>query len=409
MRTSVQNGLEQLFEDTTLLSSLKSKKIALLSNQAAVNGRYQHLADLLHLQKIPVVRYFAPEHGFRGELQDMETVETAKDPYTDVEIVSLYGSSISTLMPEERYLEDIDVLIADLQDIGARYYTYAQTLGYCMAVAQKTNTQVIVLDRPNPINGITVEGALLTEECRSFCGELMVPNRHGLTLGELAQLMNKGLQIGGEEYQAIGCKLEVISCNGWRRDKHLNQTDHPWVAPSPNMPTLDTAFIYPGSCLFEGTELSEGRGTTKPLEIAGAPYIDGKHWAEHISQTAKDLGLRGAVMRPLYFVPKFQKHAGNLCGGVQLHVTDMESFQSMRWAMVQIWSAKQLYPEDFAWRKQAFEFVDKVPAIDLLYGTDDFRKAVDIGGSLQPLFESMSEYENTFVSMRNNGAVELLY
>ena len=216
---------------------------------------------------------------------------------------------------------------------------------YSMSVAKKTNTKVVVLDRPNPINGTSVEGGKLHKKFRSFCGLMDTPVRHGLSLGELAKLANTGYGEGEEKLEAINCDLEVIELKNWDRSLYLDQTDVPWVYPSPNMTNLDTAIIYPGSCLFEGTEISEGRGTTKPLEQFGAPYINGKEWVE--AALKEELDLQGAVLRPISFLPKFQKHAEKTCHGVQLHITNRETFKPFRWGMALIASAYRLYGDDF--------------------------------------------------------------
>ena len=397
--SSVTSGLERLLQSK--LSLLKGARIAVLANQASVDSCYKHAVDLLHKELgSSLIRIFGPEHGFRGELQDMEGAEDSKDGLTGLPVRSLYGSTEETLRPKTEDLQDIDILIADLPDIGSRYYTYAQTLGYAMQTAKQAGTKVLVADRPNPIGGEQIEGGTLLGSCRSFCGYAPVPQRHGLTFGELAKLMNEGFGEGEEAIPAIECELEVIKCEGWRRTDYFDQTGLPWVYPSPNMPTLDTAIIYPGSCLFEGTELSEGRGTTKPLEIFGAPYINGSHWADAVHE--QGVPLSGAVLRPLSFIPKFQKHSGEVCGGVQLHVTDRKQFQPFRWGLSLISAAKQLYPDEFSWRTHTYEFLSAVPAIDLLYGSSRFREAVDSGEPLDGLTSELLAFENSFAEKRES-------
>ncbi len=381
-------------------SKLKNAKVALLANQAAVNSKFEHLVDLLIKNKIDLKVIFAPEHGFRGQMQDMDFVGDCIDPYTGVSVISLYGSDENSLAPKQKDLEGIDILLVDLPDIGTRYYTFAQSTIYSMSVAKKANTKVIVLDRPNPINGVDIEGGKLHKEFRSFCGLMDTPVRHGLTLGELAKLANQGYGKGEEALEAIECDLEVVELTNWDRTNYLDQTDVPWVYPSPNMTNLDTAIIYPGSCLFEGTEISEGRGTTKPLEQFGAPYINGKHWAE--ATLKEELNLRGAILRPISFLPKFQKHAEKTCHGVQLHITDRKTFKPFRWGMALIASAYRLYGDDFKWRKQAFEFVDKIPAIDLLYGNSDFREVLEQNKSLTSLEDKISAFEKEFLNFKLN-------
>jgi uncharacterized protein YbbC (DUF1343 family) len=374
-------------------------KLGLLANQATVDSNYNHILDILVNQcGTNVVRVFAPEHGFRGTLQDMDSVDDLKDEKTGLPIHSLYGDSEDTLAPSADLLEDLDALIVDLPDIGSRYYTFAQTLGYCMKIAASVDTKVFVLDRPNPLNGVTIEGAPLKRRCRSFCGYAPIANRHGMTLGELALLMNAGFGEGEDRLEAANCDLEVVELKGWNRSQYFEETKLPWVLPSPNMPSMETVVIYPGSCLFEATEVSEGRGTTKPLETFGAPYINPDDWIAAVREM--DLDLKGAVLRPSSFVPKFQKHAGKTCWGIQLHVLDREEFQSVRWSLALIAALHATYPSDFAWRKAAFEFVDRVPAIDLLYGSANYRETLEKGMPLDSIFEEMRQFETEFSEAR---------
>ena len=392
----VITGLESLSRDR--FRKLKSRKLAVLANQAAINSKYQHLVDLLLSNGIKISKIFAPEHGFRGEMQDMDFIADCKDPYTGISVKSLYGKDEASLAPSIEDLKDIEILLIDLPDIGSRYYTFAQSMIYSMQIAKKAGCKVIILDRPNPINGEKVEGAKLLKSCRSFCGYMDTAIRHGLTLGELAIAANSGFGEGEEALAAINCELEIIKVQGWNRLDYLDQTGLPWVYPSPNIPALETAIIYPGSCLFEATEISEGRGTTKPLEQFGTPYINGQHWAEACLK--ENIELKGAILRPISFLPKFQKHAGKTCFGLQLHITDRDEFSPVRWSLALIASAFRLYPNEFQWRKQAFEFVDKVPAIDLLYGSDEFRKSIESGIELSAIENSMQLYEKEFMEDR---------
>lgn len=391
-------GLELLLKNN--FSNLKNSKLAVLANQAAIDSKYNHLVDLLLKSGIKISKIFAPEHGFRGEMQDMDFVADCKDPYTGIVVKSLYGKDEASLAPSVEDLKGIEILLVDLPDIGTRFYTFAQSMIYTMAIAKKANCKVVVLDRPNPINGISVEGAKLYKKFRSFCGYMDTAVRHGLTLGELANAANIGCGEGEEKLEAINCDLEIIKISDWKREQYLDQTKLPWVYPSPNMPTLETAIVYPGSCLFEATEISEGRGTTKPLEQFGAPYINGQHWAEACLK--EKITLKGAVLRPISFLPKFQKHAGKTCFGVQLHVTDRNEFSPVRWSLALIASAHRLYNKDFAWRKQTFEFVDKIPAIDLLHGNSDFRLALDQNKDLSSIEQDMISYERKFIEMRKS-------
>ncbi len=396
-RKPLVTGLERFLSKD--VKKLRGKRVALLANQATVTRSLQHGVDALKASLgESLVLLFGPEHGFRGELQDMEAVGDALDSATGIPVKSLYGCKEETLKPDVNDLRDIDVLIVDLPDIGARYYTYAQTLAYCMEVAAKADCHIMVLDRPNPISGSVIEGSPLLSGFRSFCGYAPVPQRHGLTLGELAFLMQEGFGEGEDAIPAIECSLEVIPCENWSREMYFDDSEQQWVYPSPNMPTLETAVIYPGSCLFEGTEISEGRGTTKPLQLFGAPYIDGSAWAAAVSDISID--LEGAILRPISFVPKFQKFANQLCGGVELHVTDRETFKPIRWSLALIYAAKQSYPKEFQWRKLAYEFLDHVPAIDLLYGSAKFRELADAGAPLKDLMPELESCEKSFALKR---------
>ncbi len=394
---SVTTGLQSLISEN--FSRIGSQKIGLLANQATVDTCYRHILDIL-IESLGsnVVRVFAPEHGFRGTLQDMDSVEDLKDEKTGLPVISLYGESEDTLAPSAEMLEDLDALIVDLPDIGSRYYTFAQTLGYCMKIAASVDTKVYVLDRPNPLNGITIEGGPLKRSCRSFCGYAPVAIRHGMTIGELALLMNEGFGEGEDALEGAHCELEVIELQGWDRSQYFEDTGLPWVLPSPNMPSMETVVIYPGSCLFEATEVSEARGTTKPLETFGAPYIKPDDWIAKFQ--GMNLGLSGAVLRPTSFVPKFQKHAGATCWGVQIHVLDRSIFQPVRWSLALIAALYELYPDSFSWRKAAFEFIDRVPAIDLLYGSPRYRETLESGGDLASIFGEMDAYEAAFEEAR---------
>lgn len=395
-KTLVQSGLDVLA--TEKCKRLHGVRIALLANQASVDRSLRHILDIFREHKVNVVKLFAPEHGFHGARQDMATVADAKDAAANIPIISLYGHGVESLSPKDEMLKDVDMVVADLPDIGTRYYTFAQTIGYLMQVAKRTGTKVVVLDRPNPIGGGAVEGAPLRKSCRSFCGYAPVPNRHGLTMGELAVIMNKGFGDGEDAIPAIGCDLEVVAMKGWKREMMFADTGLPWVLPSPNMPTFETALVYPGTCLFEATTVSEGRGTTRPFELIGAPYVDPQKW---ISETPKmGLTLNGAVLRPVAFEPQFQKFTRQTCYGIQLHVTDVATFQPFRWGLALLASLAKLYPKDFSWRSDAYEFVDKVPAIDLLYGSARFRELVEKNSSLAPLEDELSAFERPCLTLR---------
>lgn len=393
----VQTGLERLL--TVDLAKYSGARAGLLANQSAVDSKLHHAADLLGANgKVKLVRLFAPEHGFRGELQDMAAVGDSVDHATNLPVISLYGKSEASLSPKKEQLNDLNLLFVDLPDIGSRYYTFAQSLGHCLKAAKDAGIKVVVLDRPNPINGVDIEGAQLLSSCRSFCGYAPVANRHGLTLGELGLLMNKGFGDKDEQIPPIGCDLDVIRLEGWQRNSYFEETGLPWVMPSPNMPTVDTAFVYPGTCLFEATTVSEGRGTTRPFELLGAPYIDGTAWVREMMKL--NIGLAGAGLRPAGFVPKFGKWAGVFCGGLQIHVTDRRTCKPFRLALALLYTLARIYPGEFALRAEAYEFVDKVPALDLLFGSAGFRRCLEGGARLEELLPEIDLFEQSFRAAR---------
>ncbi len=300
----------------------------------------------------------------------MAGVKDSRDPATGLSEVSLYGKSFESLSPTASHLSQIDLLLFDIQDVGARYYTYASTLALCMRAARKSQVKVVVLDRPNPIGGLQIEGGGLEPGLENFCGLYPIPQRHGMTLGELARLYNDTF--------GIGCELDVVTCDGWRREWYYDECGLPWVMPSPNMPTLDTAIVYPGMCLLEGTNLSEGRGTTRPFELFGAPFIDGRKLAGEL----KRYDLPGVIFRPCVFEPSFHKFAGQRCSAVQLHVTDRRAFCPYRTGLAVLVAVKSLWPNAFAWRGEPYEFRDDALAIDLLTGTKNVRIAIDKGADI---------------------------
>jgi uncharacterized protein YbbC (DUF1343 family) len=309
-----------------------------------------------------VVRIFAPEHGIDALAQDMITVE---DEGELTRVVSLYGDSAESLKPDPALLADLDVIFFDIQDIGARYYTYQATLGFLMEVAATTGTKVVVLDRPNPIDGASIEGNVVQPGFESFVSAYPLAVRHGMTMGELGGFF--------KDDQNIDCDLEVISCEGWHRDQWLDDTDLPWVFPSPNMPTLECAGIYPGMCLIEGTNLSEGRGTTRPFHLVGAPWVDRDRLADFCTKGAMEAGLSGVAFRAASFEPRFQKHAGAACHGVEIFVTDRHAMAPFLLGLVVIEAALRENQGQFAWRTETYEFVDNPIAIDLLCGSAEAR------------------------------------
>ncbi len=400
-KKTVRCGLDRLGDSG--FKELAGLRFGLIANPSSVDSKFQHAIDLLfhgvdRSAGKGLVRLFGPEHGLRGALQDMVGEHDFVDSQTGLPVVSLYGNSERSLAPRPEHLQDLDAIVFDLQDIGCRYYTFAQTLAYVMEVAKTLAKRVIVLDRVNPIGGELVEGALLEEACISFCGYFPFPNRHGLTVGELATLMNSGLTVGSHSRAGIGCDLQVVPVEGWERSRYIDELITPWVLPSPNMPSCDTSVVYPGTCLLEATNLSEGRGTTKPFEIIGAPFLNGEKWAE--ATLAQGFELKGVVLRPLSFIPKFSKWADKLCGGVQIHVTDRAQFQPFRTGLALLSAAAQVAPLEFSWRAGAYEFIDNTPAIDLLYGSSAFRQTVEKKHSLTELLPAIQSYEQTFTTLK---------
>ncbi len=372
--TIVQTGLEVLVDEPGLLAG---RRWALLANQAAVT------ADLVAARWIlpaagcgPPRRLFAPEHGLDGTAQDMEPVSDLRDHLTGCEVRSLYGRDAASLRPERDDLADLDVLVVDLPDIGSRHYTFAATMDTAMAAAERAGVEILVLDRPNPISGVTREGGLVQPGFESFVSQLPTPVRHGLTLGEIALLLQR------QRYPAL--ELTVVRCRGWHRRHWLDHTGLPWVPPSPNMPTLETAALYPGLCLIEATTLSEGRGTTRPFHLVGAPWLD----AERIAERMRDLDLPGCAVRPARFRPQFGKHAGVVCSGLELHVTDRETLRPVELGLRLIETIARAHPDRFEWRREAYEFVSDVPAIDLLTGSDAYRSCLEQRAPLHALLES---------------------
>ena len=383
----VQLGLERLLEDDTPLN--EGASVGLICNQASVDHNYRHAADLLHSHpKIDLRALFGPQHGIRGDVQD-NMIETAHgmDRKTGLPVHSLYSE---TREPTEEMLRDVDVLVFDMQDVGCRIYTFVYTLANCMRAAAKFGKRVVVCDRPNPINGISVGGNILEPAYASFVGQFPLPTRHGMTVGELARMFN--------EHFSLNCDLEIVPMNGWRREFWLDDTDAPWVLPSPNMPTLDSATVFPGTVHFEGTQVSEGRGTTKPFELIGAPYIDADEYADKLNA----LNLPGVFFRSCGFQPTFQKHAGVSCGGVQIHVTSRDLFEPVFVGVAMVKLVHDMYPNEFRWKEPPYEYVyDKNP-FDVIAGTNKIREAFEQGIELDVIRESWGRPLISFKQLRES-------
>ncbi len=362
----VRTGLERLLDDER--DRIRGRRLGLVAHPASVTSTLRHALDALRDAGHDVAALFGPEHGLGGEAQDMEGVTDGDTTGRagGVPTYSLYGATFDSLSPRPAWLDGLDAVVVDLQDVGSRYYTFVWTALLMARACAARGVEVIVCDRPNPLGGVVTEGAPQLDRERSFVGLRGVPVRHALTVGELVRdaARDEGL-----------ANVTVIPMQGWRRAMRWEDTGLPWVLPSPNMPTPDTAAVYPGGCLLEGTNLSEGRGTTRPFELLGAPWADGRALARSLD------GHAGCVARVTTFRPMFQKHAGVTCRGVQVHLTDRARFEPYRAYLALIAAARRM--QGFAWRTERYEFVDDRPAIDLLTGDADVRRAIDAGADLE--------------------------
>ena len=349
----------------------------------------RHAADLLARHTgFRLIRLFGPEHGLRGEAQDMEPVLGGADPETGLPVTSLYASDPSSLRPRLEELRGLDAILCDLQDVGSRYYTFIYTMAHVMEAAAEAGIPAVVLDRPNPIGGAAMEGPVLEPALASFVGRYPLPVRHGMTPAELAHLFNDAF--------GIRCDLRTVPMRGWTRRMRFEETGLPWVAPSPNMPTPATAEVYPGGCLVEGTNLSEGRGTTRPFELVGAPWLPSRPLAEALSREA----LGGVLFRATSFRPSFHKHAGKSCGGVQVHVTERESFRPFATYLILLREARRLAPDSFDWRREPYEFENDRLAIDLLLGRADLRGMIEGGAPLAEMEATWARELEAFGELR---------
>lgn len=355
-------GTDVLFERQLLTG----RTVGVVCNPASVDARYTHVLTRAAAAGVTVGAIFGPQHGLHSSLQD-NMIETphAVDTARRIPVYSLYSE---TREPTAEMLAGLDALVIDLQDVGTRIYTYIYTMANCLRAAARHGLPVIVCDRPNPIDGVTVEGPMLVPGYESFVGQFPIPMRHGMTIGELARLFN--------EHFGLGAKLEVVAMDGWRRDQYFDQTGQAWVLPSPNLPTLEAAVIYPGTVLFEGTLVSEGRGTTRPFELIGAPWVSNP---EAFADALNGQALPGVHFRPHTFEPTFQKHARIPCGGVQVHVTDRRAFRAVETGVVLIDAFRRADPAAFAWRPPPYEYEYVKPPIDILSGSDRLRTGLDAG------------------------------
>lgn len=344
---------------------LAGRTIGIVCNPASIDARFRHVVERAESTGVRVGAIFGPQHGFRSDLQEnMIESAHAEDQRRQVPIYSLYSD---TREPTSEMLDGLEALVIDLQDVGTRIYTYIYTMANCLLAARRHGLPVVVCDRPNPIGGAAVEGPMLEAGFESFVGQYPIPMRHGMTIGELARLFN--------EHFGIGAKLEVVAMPAWSREHFFDDTGLPWVLPSPNIPTLESAIVYPGTVLFEGTNVSEGRGTTKPFEIVGAPWVDPEAFASRMNR----LDLPGACFRPALFEPTFHKHAGTPCGGCQIHVTDRHAFRPVETGVALLQAFRDLGPTAFAWRDPPYEYEYNLAPIDILCGASEVRERLERG------------------------------
>lgn len=363
----VRTGLEQLLANPRVLAG---RRLGLVANPTAVTFDLVHASLALKRGGFKLKALFGPEHGVWANAQDLVEVGHGRDPATRLPVWSLYGD---TRVPSAEMLRGLDTLVFDVQDVGSRYYTFVYTMLHAMEACAAHGKALVVLDRPNPLGGASLGGNVLDPEYRSFVGLHALPVRHGLTVGELARLF--------QAERGLDLELTVVEMRHWRRGMHYEQTGLPWVLPSPNMPTVDTAFVYPGGCLIEGTNLSEGRGTTRPFELVGAPWLDPWKLARQLDA----LSLPGVRFRPVFFTPTFHKHAGQACGGVQVHVTSRRELHAFETYLHLIAAARRQAPERFVWRDPPYEYETVKLPFDVLCGTDRVRRTIETGGSLSKL------------------------
>ena len=374
---------------TRLLASgrLTGLRVGVVANPASVDHAFVHIVDRVRAAEgVTLAAIFGPQHGFRSDLQD-NMIETphAEDQARRVPVYSLYSE---TREPTAEMLAGLDVLVIDLQDIGARIYTFIYTMANCLRACGRHGVPVIVCDRPNPIGGVDVEGETLVAGFESFVGLFPIPMRHGLTIGELARLFN--------EQFALGADLEVVAMEGWRRADFADDCQMPWVMPSPNMPTLDSAIVYPGTVLLEGTLASEGRGTTRPFELVGGPWVRAEAFADRLNAH----GLPGVIFRPAVFEPTFQKHHGVTCEGCQIHVTDRATFAPVVTGVAVIEELRRADPSRFAWRPPPYEYEHRLMPVDILAGSSVMREALERGATAAAIAEAWRGDEAAFQALR---------
>jgi uncharacterized protein YbbC (DUF1343 family) len=392
-KKGVRTGIEVLARDDYRL--LAGQRVGLISNPTGVIPDLSHEIDMIVASgKVNLVAAFGPEHGFRGSVEAGGSEGSYVDPRTGVPVYDTYGKNVDQIAAYYQQA-DVDTVMFDIQDVGARFYTYIWTMYQCQVAASQAGVRFVVLDRPNPITGTAALGPVMHPEHASFVGLKAISQQHGMTVGEMARLFNG--EFLPEDPQANGpADLAVVQVEGWRRNMYHEETGQPWVMPSPNMPRVETAVVYPGTCLFEATNLSEGRGTTRPFELIGAPYV-GYQWADAL----RGQDLPGVEFREAYFVPSMSKHVGVGCAGVQLHVTDRGEFEAIRTAIAMIITAKRTYPDNFAWRESRTPYW-----IDRLTGSEQVRLAIDGGAGVD---EVVAGWRSELAEFRRTREQYLLY
>ncbi len=376
-------GSERLFAAGTLAGA----RVGVVCNPASVDGELRHIADRFSARDdVTLGALFGPQHGFRSDVQE-NMVETGhgRDDIRRVPVYSLYSE---TREPTAEMLRGLDAIVIDLQDVGTRIYTYIYTMANCLRAARRHRVKAIVCDRPNPIGGVAVEGPMLVRGHESFVGQFPIPMRHGMTIGELARLFNDAFEIGAD--------LDIVPMTGWRRDMYGDETGLPWVLPSPNIPTVDTAVVYPGTVLFEGTNLSEGRGTTRPFERVGAPWIVAERFADAMNR----LEIPGARFRPAVFEPTFHKHAKTTCGGCQIHVLDRGVFPAVETGVALLGAFRAAGRDEFAWRDPPYEYEREKRPIDILAGSPQLREQIDRGVPAREIARSWQDEVAGFERLR---------
>ncbi len=380
-------GVERLINDE--IDVIRGQRVGLVCNQASVMpDTFAHAADVFAANdNFTLTTLFGPQHGIRGDVQDnMIETDHSRDDRTGLPVYSLYSE---TREPTESMVRDIDTFVIDLQDVGCRIYTFVYTMANCMRAAKRFGKRVVVCDRPNPINGLAVEGNITEHDFKSFVGQFELPTRHGMTIGELAKMFN--------EHFGIGCDLTVVGMSAWQRGMWGDETGLSWILPSPNLPTVDSCVVFPATVHIEGTELSEGRGTTKPFELNGAPFIDPYAWIDALETYKFD----GVKFRHVFFRPTFQKWAGSTCGGLQLHITNREAFTPVIVGIAMIKTAYDLYKDSFEWKRDPYEYVFDQNPFDVVCGTDKIRKQIEDGVSLRAIEDTWTSGESEFAEARH--------